>query len=39
MSELNVELYETLIGTLTQRGSGFEFKTHPKALKKHHVSS
>ena len=39
MSKLYVELYGTILGTLTQKGTGYEFQTCPDVFNKYRVSS
>jgi len=39
MSKLNVELYGTVLGTLTQKGKGVSFEIHKEVFKKYQVSS
>ena len=39
MSKLYVELYGTILGTLTQKGKGYEFKTCSDVFNKYQVAS
>jgi len=39
MSRLNVELYGVLLGTLSEKSNGFDFKAEPKAFEKYPLFS
>jgi len=39
MSKLNVELYGTLLGTLTQKAKGLDFEVNPDVFEKYQLSS